>query len=134
MQMQNNTVASRNGTPSFFDPLDFPTEEELWAALEASLEQSPWLPRPVPAALDATSRNLAQRWQEIAAGRKEVALPDDDDHYLSPWANEQSLNDEVEPELLIDLTKFLLERLTGRMQDIRQAQQQLAAELAKLRR
>lgn len=134
MQMQNNSVASRNGTPNFFDPIDFPTEEELWAALEASLEQAPWLPRPVPAALDATSRNLAQRWQEIAEGRKEVALPDDDDHYLSPWANEQSLNDEVEPELLIDLTKFLLERLTGRMQDIRQAQQQLTAELAKLRR
>lgn len=119
---------------SFFESLDFPTEEELCAALDASLEQSPWLPRPIPTAVGATSRNLAQHWGELHD--QQLSHPPTDDHYLGFWMADQQGAEAlpVEPDFMLDLTQFLMDRLAKRMRETRQAQHLLSAEVAKFHR
>lgn len=133
MQILNRNAEDFIDNESFFDLLDFPTEEELCAALDASLEQSPWLPRPVPAAIGATSRDLAQHWRELTD--QKLALASQDDHYLGSWLANQQLVEALpmEPDFMLDLTQFLMRRLAKRMREMRQAQHLLSAEVAKFR-
>lgn len=114
---------------------DLPTAEELWEALEASLEQSPWIPRAIPVGLTAASRDLARHWQEIEnPTEKKSSVSSADAHYLERMALPQAFDETtpIEPDFLIDLAKFLLSRLAYRMQEVRQVQHQLVSELTKL--
>lgn len=135
MQTMNSNHSDPIRTESFFDAIDFPTEEELLAALDASLDQSPWLPRPASVALDATSRDLARHWQELDGANSESPRWEGDDHYLAGWMEDPASHQEisVEPDFLAGLAKFLMDRLMMRMREIYQAQHLLMDELAKLK-
>lgn len=136
MQTPNDSRVDSVKIESFYEAIDFPTEEELLAALEASLEQSPWLPRPTSEALDITSRSLAHRWQNLDGMTSEVLREEGDDHYLSSWMEDPISHREitVEPDFLAGLAKFLTDRLVMRMVEIGQAQRQLTDELAKIKK
>ncbi|MBS1812478.1 MAG: hypothetical protein JST84_30205 [Acidobacteria bacterium] len=136
MQSLNREAHEFIGNDSFYDAIDFPTEEELLAALDASLEQSPWLPRPMPIALETTSRDLAQHWREISSVYQEISsIKNDDGHYLDCWLTPQDMDCEIEaePDFIIDFARFLMDRLLLRMGEVRHANQLLKAELAKIR-
>ncbi len=135
MQTQNSNYVDPIRIENFYEAIDFPTEEELLAALEASLEQSPWLPRPTSAALDATSRDLAHHWQELDDAHLRSSNLKGDDHYLASWMEDPVSHQEipVEPDFLAGLAKFLTDRLFIRMKEIYQAQHLLMDELAKLK-
>jgi hypothetical protein len=135
MQTQSGNHIDPIRIENFYDAIDFPTEEELLAALEASLEQSPWLPRPVSAALDATSRDLARHWQELDDAHSANPSLKGDDHYLASWMEDSVSHQEipVEPDFLAGFAKFLTDRLFIRMKEIYQAQHLLMDELAKLK-
>ena len=133
MQTLNNPGMDSVGKENFPNFADFPTEEELIAALESSLEQSPWLPRSTATALDATSRDLARHWQELGENYLVVNQPERDEHYLAGLVKESELPQElpVEPDFLADFARFLTNRLTIRLRETHQVQHQLLAELAK---
>lgn len=135
MQPLNSNYLDPIRIENFYDAIDFPTEEELLAALDASFEQSPWLPRPASAALDATSRSLARHWQELDETTAHSARREEDDHYLASWMEDPVTHQEisVEPDFLAGLAKFLTDRLLVRMKEISQAQHLLMDELAKLK-
>ncbi|HEX4946258.1 MAG TPA: hypothetical protein VFZ34_06335 [Blastocatellia bacterium] len=130
MQMQNSEPPELVGNNGFFEAIDFPTEEELMAALEASLTQAPWMPRPAPA-VAATSADLARHWEELVTAAP--ITTNDDEHYLSwvvPAKPFWELS--VEPDFLAGLAKFLTDRLFLRLQEVEQAQRQLQDAVAKL--
>ncbi len=140
MQTLNSNHIDPIRIENFYESIDFPTEEELLAALEASLyqspwHQSPWLPRPASVALDATSRDLARHWQELDGTTSEGPRLEGDDHYLAFWTEDPVSHQEisVEPDFLAGLAKFLMDRLLLRMQEFYQAQHLLMDELAKLK-
>jgi hypothetical protein len=135
MQTQSSNHIDPIRIENFFEAIDFPTEEELLAALDASLKQSPWLPRPSSPALDVTSRNLARHWQEIGDIHSASANPKEDDHYLASLMEDPVSHQEVpvEPDFLAGLAKFLTDRLFIRMKEIYQAQHLLMDELAKIK-
>lgn len=134
MQTPNDSRIDSVKIESFYEAIDFPTEEELLAALDASLEQSPWMPRPTSEALDMTSRSLAYRWQNLDGATSETLRAEGDDHYLSSWMEDPISHRDitVEPDFLAGLAKFLTDRLVMRMGEIGQAQRQLMDELAKI--
>lgn len=113
---------------------DFPTAEELLAALDASLEQVCWEPRTDPIGLDNASRDLAKSWHAIENPASSPPQFTNDDHYLvdmnESTAQQESLS--IEPDFLIDFAKFLVRRLSTRMLEVQQVQHQLIKELAKL--
>ena len=135
MQTLNSPRIDSVGKENLFDLADFPTEEELLAALESSLEQSPWLPRSTTTAIDATSRELARHWQELGGKNVERMQTESDDHYLASLVKTYELPQElpVEPDFLADFARFLTDRLMTRLRETHQAQHQLLAELAKFR-
>lgn len=135
MQTRNINHIDPVRIENFYEAIDFPSEEELLAALEASLNQSSWLPRPASAALDATSRDLARHWQELDDLSTNRARQEPDDHYLASWMEDPVSHEEisVEPDFLASLAKFLTDRLLVRMTEISQAQHLLMDELAKLK-
>lgn len=135
MQTLNSNHIDPIRIENFYDLIDFPTEEELLAALDASLDPLTWLPRPASAALDATSRDLARHWQELGETTSESARREGDDHYLADWMEDPVSHQEisVEPDFLAGLAKFLMDRLFIRMREISQAQHLLMDELAKLK-
>ena len=135
MQTLNSNHIDPIRIENFYESIDFPTEEELLAALEASLDQSPWLPRAASVALDVTSRDLARHWQEVAGTTSESPRREGDDHYLADWMEDPVSHQEisVEPDFLAGLAKFLMDRLLLRMQEFYQAQHLLMDELAKLK-
>jgi len=133
MQPLNDARTDPIKIENFYEAIDFPTEEELLAALEASLEQSPWLPRSA-AALSVTSRDLARHWQELDEAT--AFLTKSDEHYLaSSWFEDPIAHQSivVEPDFMAGLAKFLMDRVLLRMREVDQAQQQLTEELAKLK-
>lgn len=133
MQPLNDARVDPIKIENFYEAIDFPTEEELLAALEASLEQSPWLPRSA-AALNVTSRDLARHWRELDETTTFPATSDE--HYLaSSWFEAPSAHQAiaVEPDFIAGLAKFLMDRVLLRMREVDQAQQQLMEELAKLK-
>ncbi len=113
---------------------DFPTADELLAALDASLEQVCWEPRTDPIGLDNASRDLAKSWHAIENPASSPPQFTNDDHYLVDLhvskAQQETLS--IEPDFLIDFAKFLVRRLSTRMLEVRQVQHQLIKELAKL--
>lgn len=135
MQTLNREADDFVGNESFHEMIDFPTVEELLAALDASFAQLPWLPRPVPVAVETVSQNLAQHWQEITEFRQELTEQDHDDHYLSAWTTDEEPEQHisVEPDFMLDFVQFLMERIDKRLREMRQAQHQLSDALAKLR-
>ncbi len=135
MQTINSSYIDPIRIENFFEAIDFPTEEELLAALEASLDQSPWLPRPASLALEATSRDLARHWQELDEPNLSSSQQEEDDHYLANWMDDPSAHQPitVEPDFLAGLAKFLMDRVMLRMREISQAQRLLLDELAKLK-
>ena len=135
MQPKNSNYIDPIRIENFFEAIDFPTEEELLAALEASLDQSPWLPRPASVALEGTSRDLARHWQELDETNSKIPHREDDDHYLSNWMDKPVAQQpiSVEPDFMEGLAKFLMDRVMLRMREISQAQRLLLDELAKLK-
>jgi hypothetical protein len=121
---------------SFYEAIDFPTEEELLEALENSLRPSPWLPRSTSAAVDATSRNWAQHWKNLNGVTTENLCTQEDEHSLADWLQDPVSQRKitVEPEFFAGLLEFLTERLTLRLHEVSAAQHQLTEELAKLKR
>lgn len=128
MQMRSSERVDSMGNNGFFEAIDFPTEEELLAVLEASLEQSPWLPR----VLQETSSELVCHWQELAT--PETRLDNSDEPYLA-WESPAALHQDVsvEPDFLASFAKFLTDRLLLRMQEVVVVQRQLQAELARFK-
>lgn len=135
MQFSDDPGADPLHGESFYEEIDFPTEEELLAALENSLEQSRWPPRPTATALNITSRNLARRWQKLDETSAGSLSPQDDEHYLSNWLEDPVAQREVTmaPDFLAGLAKFLINHLFKRLRETYQVQHQLMEELAKLK-
>ncbi len=121
---------------SFYEAIDFPTEEEWLEVLEISLPQSPRLPPTTSAAVNATSRDLAQHWQNLNGLTSPPLRPEKDEHYLASWLEDPVSHRAmtVEPDFLAALVTFLMERLTLRLHEVSDVQCQLMEELAKLKR
>jgi hypothetical protein len=104
---------------------------ELWTTIEEDFDDPSEIQRPAPIGLTSTSRKLARNWKAIL---EETSVPQiSSDHYLSDSQVSSATiqTENLEADFVIALTNFLVGRLTESLNEVREVQMQLQAELAR---